>query len=82
VDAFLTYKQQIDPNGHFNQNKLLAGADLQQAYTPSLRLLEQEALILEASELGDLNTAIKDCLRCGKCKSVCTTHQFIILATQ
>jgi FAD/FMN-containing dehydrogenase/Fe-S oxidoreductase len=74
VDAFLTYKQQIDPNGHFNQNKLLAGADLQQAYTPSLRLLEQEALILEASELGDLNTAIKDCLRCGKCKSVCTTH--------
>ena len=74
MEAFLTYKQEIDPNGHFNKNKLLAGADLQQAYTPSLRLLEQEALILEASELGELNTAIKDCLRCGKCKFVCTTH--------
>ena len=72
--AFRNYKQQIDPKGHFNKNKLLAGADLQQAYTPSLRLLEQEALILEASELGELNTAIKDCLRCGKCKFVCTTH--------
>lgn len=74
MEAFRTYKQEIDPKGHFNKNKLLDGADLQQAYTPSLRLLEQEALILEASELGELNTAIKDCLRCGKCKYVCTTH--------
>jgi len=74
VAAFLTYKQKIDPQGHFNKNKLHPGADLHQAYTPSLRLLEQEALILEASELGELNTAIKDCLRCGKCKFVCTTH--------
>jgi FAD/FMN-containing dehydrogenase/Fe-S oxidoreductase len=74
VDAFIAYKQQIDPNGHFNQHKLQPGADLQKAYTPSLRLLEQEALILEASELGELNTAIKDCLRCGKCKPVCNTH--------
>ncbi len=74
MEAFRSYKQEVDPNGHFNKNKLLAGADLQQAYTPSLRLLEQEALILEASELGELNNAIKDCLRCGKCKFVCTTH--------
>ncbi len=74
VEDFIAYKQKVDPNGHFNRNKLLPGADLQKAYTPSLRLLEQEALILEASELGELNTAIKDCLRCGKCKPVCNTH--------
>ena len=47
---------------------------LKNAYTPSLRLLEQEALILEASALGKLNNKVKDCLRCGKCKPVCTTH--------
>jgi FAD/FMN-containing dehydrogenase/heterodisulfide reductase subunit C len=74
LEDFIAYKEQVDPDGHFNQYKLLPGGDLQKAYTPSLRLLEQEALILEASELGELNTAIKDCLRCGKCKSVCNTH--------
>jgi len=74
VNEFAGYKEKVDPNHHFNSGKLLAGAGLENAYTPSLRLLQQEALILEASELGDLNTAIKDCLRCGKCKPVCTTH--------
>lgn len=29
---------------------------------------------MEASELGELNNDIKDCLCCGKCKPVCTTH--------
>ena len=42
--------------------------------TPSLQLLEQEAIILEESELGTLNDEIKHCLRCGKCKPVCMTH--------
>ncbi|MEJ2631313.1 MAG: DUF3683 domain-containing protein [Acidihalobacter sp.] len=74
VEAFATYKQEIDPEGHFNQGKLMPGSGLAGAYTPSLRLVEQEALILEASELGDLNNDIKDCLRCGKCKPVCNTH--------
>jgi len=74
IDEFTEYKTLVDPQGHFNRGKLLEGAGLENAYTPSLRLLEQEALILEASELGDLNAAIKDCLRCGKCKPVCTTH--------
>ncbi|MES9848706.1 MAG: DUF3400 domain-containing protein, partial [Candidatus Thiodiazotropha sp.] len=54
--------------------KLIEGADLEMAYTPSLRLLEQEAIILEESELGTLNDEIKHCLRCGKCKPVCMTH--------
>ena len=74
VSAFSAYKKQVDPNDVFNPRKLQIGADLRNAYTPSLRLVEQEALILEASELGELNTAIKDCLRCGKCKPVCNTH--------
>jgi len=74
VEAFTAYKQQVDPEQHFNRGKLLAGSGLANAYTPSLRLVQQEALILEASELGELNNMIKDCLRCGKCKPVCTTH--------
>ncbi len=72
--AFTEYKQKVDPQGYFNRGKLLAGATLEKAYTPSLRLVQQEALILEESALGELNDAIKHCLRCGKCKPVCMTH--------
>lgn len=74
IDAFASYKQKVDPHGRFNAGKLMPGSGLERAYTPSLRLLQQEALILEASALGDLNNDIKDCLRCGKCKPECTTH--------
>ncbi|MES9944863.1 MAG: DUF3683 domain-containing protein [Candidatus Thiodiazotropha sp.] len=74
LSAFARYKQEIDPHGRFNRGKLIEGADLEMAYTPSLRLLEQEAIILEESELGTLNDEIKHCLRCGKCKPVCMTH--------
>ncbi|MGQ7845698.1 DUF3683 domain-containing protein [Granulosicoccus sp. 3-233] len=74
VGAFAEYKQAVDPEGHFNKGKLMPGSSLENAYTPSLRLVQQEALILEQSELGALNDSIKDCLRCGKCKPVCTTH--------
>lgn len=74
VNAFADYKQAVDPEGHFNKGKLMPGSSLDNAYTPSLRLVQQEALILEQSELGALNDSIKDCLRCGKCKPVCTTH--------
>ncbi len=74
LEAFARYKNQVDPEGWFNRSKLLSGSDLTQAYTPSLRLLEQEAIILEESELGILNDKIKHCLRCGKCKPVCMTH--------
>jgi FAD/FMN-containing dehydrogenase/Fe-S oxidoreductase len=74
IEAFARYKTEVDPGGRFNRGKLLPGATLDGAYTPSLRLVEQEALILEASELGALNDKIRHCLRCGKCKPVCTTH--------
>lgn len=74
IKAFSDYKLMVDPQSHFNPGKLLHKDTLSSAYTPSLRLLEQEAIILEASDLGELNTSIKDCLRCGKCKPVCNTH--------
>jgi FAD/FMN-containing dehydrogenase/Fe-S oxidoreductase len=71
---FAAYKQKVDPEGHFNKGKLLAGSNLERAYTPSFNLMELESLILEKSELGDISDSIKDCLRCGKCKPVCSTH--------
>ena len=73
-EEFAKYKGVIDPNGHFNKGKLMPGSGLQNAYTPSLRLVEREALLLEHNALGALNDDIKDCLRCGKCKPVCNTH--------
>ena len=71
---FADYKKEVDPDNLFNPGKLVSNSGLDDAYTPSLRLVEQEALILEASELGELNTMVKDCLRCGKCKPECNTH--------
>ena len=72
--AFRDYKQRIDPQGHFNSGKLLPGADLSRAYTPSFNLLGHESLIMQQSDIGSISDAIKDCLRCGKCKPVCATH--------
>ncbi|MEN8175399.1 MAG: FAD-binding and (Fe-S)-binding domain-containing protein, partial [Pseudomonadota bacterium] len=72
--AFATYKQRVDPEGRFNRGKLMPGSSLEGAYTPSLRLVQQEAIILEESELGALNDDVRHCLRCGKCKPVCMTH--------
>ncbi|NOX43200.1 MAG: FAD-binding oxidoreductase, partial [Gammaproteobacteria bacterium] len=74
IDAFKEYKNKIDPDNNFNYGKLLSRDSIDNAYTPSLSLVQQEAIILEASELGKLNDEIKNCLRCGKCKPVCNTH--------
>ncbi|HEV7576866.1 MAG TPA: FAD/FMN-binding oxidoreductase [Caldimonas sp.] len=82
--AFTDYKRRVDPEGRFNQGKLLrdaafAGgaalkADLTNAYTPSFGLMGHESLIMQQSDIGEIATSIKDCLRCGKCKPPCTTH--------
>lgn len=74
IAAFRDYKRRVDPEGRFNKGKLLPGADLRNAYTPSFNLLGAESLILEQSEIGGISDSIKDCLRCGKCKPVCATH--------
>ena len=75
LQPFGDFKQRIDPQGHFNRGKLLPGADLQRAYTPSFNLLGHESLILQHSDLKSVSDAIKNCLRCGKCKPVCATHE-------
>jgi FAD/FMN-containing dehydrogenase/Fe-S oxidoreductase len=74
IAVFAEYKKQVDPEGHFNAGKLLPGADLRNAYTPSFGLLEAESIILESTEIEAIADSIKDCMRCGKCKPVCNTH--------
>ncbi|MEY8878502.1 MAG: DUF3683 domain-containing protein [Leptothrix sp. (in: b-proteobacteria)] len=84
---FAAYKARVDPEGRFNKGKLLRqrdrtaalgddtrSADLADAYTPSFGLMGHESLIMQRSDIGDIATSIKDCLRCGKCKPVCATH--------
>jgi FAD/FMN-containing dehydrogenase/Fe-S oxidoreductase len=71
---FRRYKNSIDPEGRFNKGKLLPGADLRNAYTPSFNLMGHESLIMQQSDIKSISDAIKDCLRCGKCKPVCSTH--------
>jgi FAD/FMN-containing dehydrogenase/Fe-S oxidoreductase len=71
---FRRYKQTVDPHGRFNKGKLLPGATLANAYTPSFSLMGHESLIMQQSDIKSISDAIKDCLRCGKCKPVCSTH--------
>ncbi|SFD00694.1 DUF3683 domain-containing protein [Massilia yuzhufengensis] len=78
IQEFRDYKLRVDPEGRFNKGKLLnlegAHADLRNAYTPSFGLMGHESLIMQQSDIGEIAGSIKDCLRCGKCKPVCTTH--------
>jgi FAD/FMN-containing dehydrogenase/Fe-S oxidoreductase len=86
MGPFTAYKAKVDPEGRFNKGKLLRGAalkglgddvhaaDLTEAYTPSFGLMGHESLIMQQSDIGDIATSMKDCLRCGKCKPVCATH--------
>jgi FAD/FMN-containing dehydrogenase/Fe-S oxidoreductase len=71
---FRAYKMRVDPDGRFNKHKLMPGGDLQRAYTPSFGLLGHESLIMQQADINTISDAIKDCLRCGKCKPVCATH--------
>jgi FAD/FMN-containing dehydrogenase/Fe-S oxidoreductase len=71
---FRAYKLKVDPQGRFNQHKLMPQGDLRRAYTPSFNLLGHESLIMQHSDINTISDAIKDCLRCGKCKPVCATH--------
>ena len=78
IRDFRDYKRRVDPEGRFNKGKLLnsetAYADLRNAYTPSFGLMGHESLIMQQSDIGEIANSVKDCLRCGKCKPVCTTH--------
>ena len=72
--GFHAYKQQVDPEGRFNRGKLMPGGDLNAAYTTSFSLMGFESLIMQQSDIGAISDSVKDCLRCGKCKPVCSTH--------
>ncbi|QGZ40896.1 Fe-S oxidoreductase [Pseudoduganella flava] len=78
IGDFRKYKQRVDPEGRFNKGKLLnlpgMEADLSNAYTPSFGLMGHESLIMQQSDIGEIANSVKDCLRCGKCKPVCSTH--------
>jgi FAD/FMN-containing dehydrogenase/Fe-S oxidoreductase len=74
MSAFRSYKAKVDPDNRFNRGKLMPGGNLDNAYTPSFNLMGHESLIMEQTEIGAIAHAIKDCLRCGKCKPVCSTH--------
>ncbi len=83
LQPFADYKAKVDPEGRFNKGKLLRNqdadtslrhADLSQAYTPSFGLMGHESLIMQQSDIGAIAGSVKDCLRCGKCKPVCSTH--------
>lgn len=82
---FAGYKAKVDPEGRFNKGKLLRAsplfeqadqrqADLSMAYTPSFGLMGYESLIMQQSDIGAIADSVKNCLRCGKCKPVCSTH--------
>ena len=74
LKEFRSYKNRVDPNGHFNKGKLMPNANLQMAYTPSFGLMGHESIIMQQSDIGAIADSVKDCLRCGKCKPVCATH--------
>ena len=79
LQPFTDYKDRVDPEGRFNKGKLLRAqsslfADLTNAYTPSFGLMGHESLIMQQSDIGAIADSVKDCLRCGKCKPVCSTH--------
>ncbi|PKO60358.1 MAG: FAD-linked oxidase [Betaproteobacteria bacterium HGW-Betaproteobacteria-18] len=79
LQSFTDYKARVDPEGRFNKGKLLRAqsslyADLTNAYTPSFGLMGHESLIMQQSDIGAIADSVKDCLRCGKCKPVCSTH--------
>ena len=74
VAPFHAYKALVDPEGRFNQGKLMPGSGLTGAYTPSFSLMGFESIIMQQSDIGAISDSVKDCLRCGKCKPVCSTH--------
>src|SRR5690554_5396792 len=74
LQPFQDYKRRVDPSSRFNAGKLMPGADISQAWTPSFNLLGHESLIMQRNDIGAIASSIKDCLRCGKCKPVCATH--------
>jgi len=63
-----------DSSVKLNDEAKTWNSDLSNAYTPSFGLMGHESLIMSQSDIGAIADSVKDCLRCGKCKPVCSTH--------
>ena len=74
LKPFYNYLDRVDPQRHFNAGKLRKESGLANAYTPSFNLLGAESLLMQQTQIKAISDAIKNCLRCGKCKPRCTTH--------
>jgi FAD/FMN-containing dehydrogenase/Fe-S oxidoreductase len=71
LKEFTEYKTEVDPKSVFNPNKLAKNNLLHTIYTPSFNILEFEANILKYGDLESLATKIENCVKCGRCKTVC-----------
>jgi len=81
---FAGYKAKVDPRSlqqgqaaarrRAVQRARPAPRRLSMAYTPSFGLMGYESLIMQQSDIGAIADSVKNCLRCGKCKPVCSTH--------
>jgi ferredoxin len=64
----------VDPKAASTRASCCPAPTWQRLHAQRSRLLGTESLIMEQSEIGNIATMVKDCLRCGKCKPVCSTH--------
>src|SRR5205085_9072359 len=74
IGPFRDYKLRVDPEGRFNKGKLLnlAGmeADLSNAYTPSFGLMGHESLIMQQSDISEIDNSVKHCLSFVKSRPI------------
>ena len=70
----LRNKEHLAQSGRGLGADFALNSDLTNAYTPSFGLMGHESLIMQQSDIGAIADSVKDCLRCGKCKPVCSTH--------
>ncbi len=72
--GFRRYKNAIDPEGQVQQGQAAARRGPAQRLHAELQPDGPRVADHAAERHRQISDAIKDCLRCGKCKPVCTTH--------
>jgi FAD/FMN-containing dehydrogenase/Fe-S oxidoreductase len=69
---FKDYLQTADPQDLINPGKLTDRSVADRVFAPSFNLIELEARILRYGRLEQLAEKISKCVRCGRCKTVCS----------
>ncbi len=69
---FQAYRKTADPDDMVNPGKLTDRSVADRVFTPSFNLIELEARILRYGRLEQLAEKISQCVRCGRCKTVCS----------